>query len=56
MYTLEGVTVLQTSILLMKCLNKTETPIFVSLVCSLFPKAIFDIYYKGKYFTKNLLL
>ena len=26
---------------LMKSLNKTETPIFLSVVCSLFPKAIF---------------
>ena len=25
----------------MKRLNKTETPIFLSVVCSLFPKAIF---------------
>ena len=32
---------LQTSLLLMKNLNKTETPIFLSVVCSLFPKAIF---------------
>ena len=32
---------LQTSLLLMKRLNKTETPIFLSAVCSLFPKAIF---------------
>ena len=32
---------LQTSLLLMKSLNKTETPIFLSVVCSLFPKAIF---------------
>ena len=32
---------LQTSLLLMKTLNKTETPIFLSVVCSLFPKAIF---------------
>ena len=32
---------LQTSLLLMKCLNKTETHIFLSVVCSLFPKAIF---------------
>ena len=31
---------LQTSLLLMKSLNKTETPIFKSVVCSLFPKAI----------------
>ena len=32
---------LQTSYLLMKSVNKTETPIFLSVVCSLFPKAIF---------------
>ena len=32
---------LQTSLLLMKSLNKTETPVFLSVVCSLFPKAIF---------------
>ena len=32
---------LQTSLLLMKSLNKTETPIFLSVVCSLYPKAIF---------------
>ena len=32
---------LQTSLLLMNSLNKTETPIFLSVVCSLFPKAIF---------------
>ena len=32
---------LQTSLLLMKSLSKTETPIFLSVVCSLFPKAIF---------------
>ena len=32
---------LQTSLLLMKSLNKTETPICLSVVCSLFPKAIF---------------
>ena len=32
---------LQTSLLLMKSLNKTETPIFLFVVCSLFPKAIF---------------
>ena len=29
---------LQTSLLLMKSLIKTETPIFLSVVCSLFPK------------------
>ena len=32
---------LQLLLLLMKSLNKTETPIFLSVVCSLFPKAIF---------------
>ena len=32
---------LETSLLLMKSLNKTETPIFLSAVCSLFPNAIF---------------
>ena len=32
---------LQISLLLMKSLNKTEAPIFLSVVCSLFPKAIF---------------
>ena len=32
---------LQTSLLLMKSLDKTETPIFLSVVWSLFPKAIF---------------
>ena len=32
---------LQTSLLLMKSLNKTETPIFLSVVCSMFQKAIF---------------
>ena len=32
---------LQTSLLLMKSLNKTETPIFLSVVCSLFLKPIF---------------
>ena len=32
---------LQTSLLFMKSLNKTETPIFLPVVCSLFPKAIF---------------
>ena len=32
---------LQTPLLLLKSLNKTETPIFLSVVCSLFLKAIF---------------
>ena len=32
---------LQTSLVLMKSLNKTETPIFCSVMCFLFPKAIF---------------
>ena len=31
---------LQTPLLLMRSLNKTETPIFLSVVCSLFPKVI----------------
>ena len=31
---------LQTSLLLTKSLNKTETPIFLSVVCSLFPRSI----------------
>ena len=45
MYTLEGVSSVQASLLLMKSLNKTEIPIFLSVVCSLFPKAIFfDVY------------
>ena len=35
---------LQTSLLLMMSLNKTETPIFISVVCSLFPKAIFFMF------------
>ena len=29
------------TLLLTKRFNKTETPIFLSVVCSLFPKAIF---------------
>ena len=37
--TLEGVSIV--ALLLMKSLNKTETPIFWSVVCSLFPKSIF---------------
>ena len=36
---------LQTSLLLMKALNKTETPICQAVMYSLFPKAIFDVYY-----------
>ena len=32
---------LQTLLLLMKSFNKTKTHIFLSAVCSLFPKAIF---------------
>ena len=32
---------LQPSLLHMKGLNKTETPIFLSVVCSLFSEAIF---------------
>ena len=41
MYTLEGVSSVANFITLMKSLNITETPIYLSLVCSLFPKAIF---------------
>ena len=37
---------LQTSLLLMKSLNKIETPIFLSIVCSVFPKAIFLTFIK----------
>ena len=40
---------LQTSLLLMKSLNKTETPIFLSVVCSLFPKAIFLTFFCYEY-------
>ena len=39
---------LQTSLLLMKSLNKTETPIFLSVVWSLFPKAIFLTFISSK--------
>ena len=39
---------LQTSVLLMKCLNKTETLIFLSVVCSLFPKTIFFTFIANK--------
>ena len=41
MYTLEGVSSVANFITVMKSLNKTETPIFLSVVCSLFPKANF---------------
>ena len=37
---------LQTSSLLIKSLSKTETPIFLSVMCSLFPKAIFLTFIK----------
>ena len=57
---------LQTSLLLMKSLNKTDTPIFLSVVCSLFPKAIFVTFiyiiiknlsrYSMKYTTMSLIL
>ena len=40
---------LQTSFLLMKSLNKTETSIFLSVVCSLFPKAIFLTFIGSRY-------
>ena len=32
---------LQTSLLLIKSINKTETPIFLSVVCSLFQRQSF---------------
>ena len=41
MYTLEGVNSVANFITALKSLNKTETPIFLSVVWSLFPKAIF---------------
>ena len=41
MYKLEGVSSVANLLLLMKSLNQTETPIFLSAACSLFPKAIF---------------
>ena len=40
---------LQTSFLFMKSLNKTETSIFLSVVCSLFPKAIFLTFIGSRY-------
>ena len=40
MYRLEGVSSVANFITAFKSLNKTETPIFASLVCSLFQKAI----------------
>ena len=40
MYTLEDVSNVANFILLMTSLIKTETPIFYSVLCSLFPKAI----------------
>ena len=42
MYTLEGVSSVANFITIMKSLNKTETPIFLSL----FPKAIFLTFIK----------
>ena len=44
---------LQTSLLLMKSLNKTETPIFDSVVCSLFPKATFLTFSSIYYLVRN---
>ena len=46
---------LQTSLLLVKSLNKTETPIFLSVVCSLFPKAIFLTFIKSVLFASYFL-
>ena len=44
---------LQTSLLLLKSLNKTKTPIFLSVVCSLFPKAFFYVYLPRKHQDKH---
>ena len=41
MYTVEGVSSVAYFIILMKSLNKTDTPIFCYIMCSLFPNAIF---------------
>ena len=44
MYTLEGVSSVANvinALMFIKCLNKTETPMFQSVVCFLFPKVIF---------------
>ena len=40
-FMLEGISSLQTQLLFMKRFSKTEIPIFLSVVCSLFPKAIY---------------
>ena len=40
MYTLEGVSSVANFITAYEESHKTETPIFLSVVCSLFPKAI----------------
>ena len=40
-YTLEDISSVANSLLLITSLNKIETPIFLSVVYSLFPKAIF---------------
>ena len=50
---------LQTSLLLMKSLNKTETPIFLSVMCFLFSKAIFLTFiakHKNELFCSHKLL
>ena len=41
MYMLEGVSSVANFITAYESLNKTETPIFLSVACSLFRKAIF---------------
>ena len=41
MYTIEGVSIVANFATAYEGLNKTETPIFLPVVCSLFPKAIF---------------
>ena len=45
MYTLEGVSSVETSLQLMKSLNKTETSIFLSVVCRSFVSKgnLFDV-------------
>ena len=45
MYMLEGVSNVTNFITAYESLSKTETPIFLSVVCSLFPKAIFFYVY-----------
>ena len=48
--------VLQFLLLLMKSLNKTETSIFLSVLCSLIPKAIFFYFYLIMYSDRKAVL